>query len=304
MEDFQIREALPQDKEAILEFCRNTWEWGDYIPLVLDAWLSDSQSRLLVVTVEDKPVALARVSWLTAKEAWIEGGRVAPEYRGKHIASRSMSQILRIAMEMGAEVVYGNTPIGNTIVIGMMEKMGAERIATFIPYHASAIEDALQPLLVESYSSFAEIWSVIEHSQIYMEARGLYSTATHPIRCYKLSLEGLKRFLNSGKVLTLRKEDKISSFALLSDNSHQKLLVEYIDGQPSSLSEIAYSLRDYCFQKGLSEVVFIPPEIPFLLEALPSAGYHPVKEHAFLVFKLDLRQVLSRLSGLSSRAAN
>ena len=46
---------------------------------MLDAWLSDPQSRLLVVTVEDKPVALARVSWLTPEEAWIEGGRVVSE---------------------------------------------------------------------------------------------------------------------------------------------------------------------------------------------------------------------------------
>ena len=269
---------------------------GGLHPPGVDEWLTDPQSKLLVATIDDTPVALAQISWLAPKEVWLEGGRVDPKYRGRHVFSRLFSQILQVALEMGAEIAYANTFVGNTIVIDMMRRVGAKRVANFIPHHADATGDAFQPLVAESPLSFNEIWHAIERSEICAELEGLYSTTTHPVRCYKLSSEKLKRSLNLGEVLALRKKDKLCSFALLSGNTSDKLLVEYINGQPSSLSEIAHSLRGYCFQKGLSEVIFIPPEISFLLEALSSAGYHPIKEHTFFVFKLNLRQVLLRIS--------
>ena len=56
--EFSIRAALPEDKETVLEFCRHTWEWGDYVPQAWDVWLSDPQGRLLVATIDNQPVAI------------------------------------------------------------------------------------------------------------------------------------------------------------------------------------------------------------------------------------------------------
>ena len=36
-----IRRALDSDKAKVLEFCKNTFEWGDYIETVWDEWKND-----------------------------------------------------------------------------------------------------------------------------------------------------------------------------------------------------------------------------------------------------------------------
>jgi hypothetical protein len=44
----KIRFALPSDKENVLRFCANTFEWGDYIDQVWDSWYLDQNGVLLV----------------------------------------------------------------------------------------------------------------------------------------------------------------------------------------------------------------------------------------------------------------
>ena len=43
-----IRRALDSDKAKVLEFCKNTFEWGDYIETVWDDWKNDLSGILLV----------------------------------------------------------------------------------------------------------------------------------------------------------------------------------------------------------------------------------------------------------------
>ena len=37
-----VRPARAVDKDAVLAFTQNTWEWGDYISYVWEQWLADS----------------------------------------------------------------------------------------------------------------------------------------------------------------------------------------------------------------------------------------------------------------------
>ncbi len=37
----RINGAKPSDKEKILDFCKNTFSWGDYIPEVWDFWIKE-----------------------------------------------------------------------------------------------------------------------------------------------------------------------------------------------------------------------------------------------------------------------
>ncbi|ACK71175.1 GCN5-related N-acetyltransferase [Gloeothece citriformis PCC 7424] len=59
--DIEVRLARSEDKETVLAFCEQTWEnQSDYIHLVWDKWLGESQSHLFVAIVARKPVALKR----------------------------------------------------------------------------------------------------------------------------------------------------------------------------------------------------------------------------------------------------
>jgi hypothetical protein len=44
----KIRPAVKADKEEVLKFCVDTFEWGDYIGNAWDLWYSDRNAALLV----------------------------------------------------------------------------------------------------------------------------------------------------------------------------------------------------------------------------------------------------------------
>src|SRR5215831_15985383 len=90
----RVRPALPSDKEPVLKFCTHTWRGGDYIPEVWDDWMKERNGRLLVATIKGDPVGVAHAYLQTPSDAWLEGVRVNPEYRGHGIAGRLNRELL------------------------------------------------------------------------------------------------------------------------------------------------------------------------------------------------------------------
>jgi len=81
----EIRKAKRDDRQAVLEFCKDTFPWGDYISDVWGIWESDG--GLYVLEMEDAVVGVYHVA-LLQKEAWLEGMRVHPNHRKKGLAPR------------------------------------------------------------------------------------------------------------------------------------------------------------------------------------------------------------------------
>src|SRR5215472_21121 len=84
----RVRPALQSDKAPVLEFCRHTWRGGDYIPEVWDDWMKERNGRLLVATARNVPIGIAHAYLQTRSDAWMEGVRVNPDYRGHGVAGR------------------------------------------------------------------------------------------------------------------------------------------------------------------------------------------------------------------------
>jgi len=67
----------------VLNFCKFTFSWGDYIAEVWDHWILEG--NLLVLTIKDIPVGICH-SFLTGpNEIWIEGIRVDKNFRKKRV---------------------------------------------------------------------------------------------------------------------------------------------------------------------------------------------------------------------------
>jgi len=100
----KIRPALSDDKPRVLEFCKDTFSWGDYVADVWDRW--KSKGRLFVTEVDDKVVGVYNLD-VSEKQGWIEGMRVHPKYRRKglgknmllHAESISQNKIIRLVIE-------------------------------------------------------------------------------------------------------------------------------------------------------------------------------------------------------------
>ena len=103
----RFRLATNQDKNIVLNFCKNTFTWGDYIDRVWDIWIDESNSRLLVAETENnnnikKPVGIIHGILIPEKIIWIEGIRINPEYRKKRIATNLINNILDYGRKNGA----------------------------------------------------------------------------------------------------------------------------------------------------------------------------------------------------------
>ena len=115
---FIIRDMRPEDKDAILAYSQDTWEWGDYLPRVLDQWLLDPRSTVrLAATERDEPIGSYRYTRLSDTEGWLSGLRVRTDVRGQGAAALLLEdaialarhddlRVLRYASEITNEAVY------------------------------------------------------------------------------------------------------------------------------------------------------------------------------------------------------
>ena len=128
-----VRPALPSDREAILEFTTDTFEWGDYIADVFDKWLEREDTFVAVAEGDDgHAIAMGAVRMLSPTEAWYSAARVKPELRGQGIAASVSAELRSWARERGAVVGRLLVEDWNEVAIRHVEKTGPRRVASFV----------------------------------------------------------------------------------------------------------------------------------------------------------------------------
>ena len=90
----KIRKADISDKNQVLDFCQNTFSWGDYISDVWDFWINEG--NLIVAEENNQPIGISHASILKNQQAWIEGIRVHEKYRNKGFAKKMIQELEHI----------------------------------------------------------------------------------------------------------------------------------------------------------------------------------------------------------------
>ncbi len=128
-----VRPALPSDREAIVEFTRDTFEWGDYIADEFDGWLNRPDMIVVVAVGDDEiPIALAAARMLSPTEAWFHAARVHPDLRGRGIAAEVSVALRAWARDQGAMVGRLLVEDWNEASIRHVEKTGRRRVASMM----------------------------------------------------------------------------------------------------------------------------------------------------------------------------
>ena len=130
-DSLRVRPAVSTDKIPVLEFCKNTWSWGDYLPEVWDQWLKDRSGRLVVAIVNGRPVGVAHAKSQNSRIVWLEGVRVHPSYRGLGIAGKLNDELCKFALQKGAKLVRLCTTSTNTSSQKHLSKVKFELLAKF-----------------------------------------------------------------------------------------------------------------------------------------------------------------------------
>ena len=91
-----VRNAEKSDKSIVLNFCRDTFSWGDYIEDVWDSWLDEG--NLFVVDQNDVPIGLCH-AFFSNNHVWIEGIRIENSARRMGLATKLILHVESLAIK-------------------------------------------------------------------------------------------------------------------------------------------------------------------------------------------------------------
>ena len=159
----EVRPATMEDKDAVLAFCRETFDWGDYIEHVYDDWVNDPEGQMAVAILDGKPVGISHVQYLSDSEAWFEGLRVDPEYR-RHGVAKALTNFTRESclargITLGRAFIEGS----NVASQSLSAKAGFRQVMVFKAYKHTAeplkreVREEVRRVVAEDMKQVAEV---------------------------------------------------------------------------------------------------------------------------------------------------
>lgn len=255
----KFRVATVHDKDYVLDFCKNTFSWGDYIDRVWDIWIREPDSIFLVAVVKEnnieKPVAISHAIIIPEKIGWIEGIRVDPKYRSQKLATNMSLHILDYARKNGALYSSAIVSINNEASKGLMEKLGFKVISkwSYLSIKPIALLPELKNLMIENSTTtkvanlnqYQLILNFLNQSDIFKASGKKFVNSW---RWYDLTEDRLKMMINNRQVIILvnnddndheKEEKKIRGIAIIDEegywNNQNIFQIVYIDAHSDEL---------------------------------------------------------------------
>ncbi len=203
----KFRVATHHDKDYVLDMCKNTFSWGDYIDRVWDIWIREPNSTFLVAVNEnniEKPIAIAHGILIPEKIVWIEGIRVDPKYKSQKLATNMSLHILDYARKKGALYSSAIVSINNDASKGLMEKLGFKMISkwTYISIKPIVFPDLDNAIAYNSkvakLSEYQQILNFLNQPDIFKLSRKKFVNSW---RWHDLTEDRLKKMINNKQVI-------------------------------------------------------------------------------------------------------
>src|SRR2546428_5653239 len=122
--DLVIRRARPSDKRDVRAAVRTIWGGHDRVPGLFDRWVTHRTGPFFVAESAGRVVGMGKLTVVSPTEAWLEGGRVAPRWRGSVIATALIAHRIPYARARGVPVVRFSTATANKTIIRATRKLG------------------------------------------------------------------------------------------------------------------------------------------------------------------------------------
>ena len=169
-----LRDAQPEDHEGVAAFTRETWperDGGDYIPDIYPEWIEGGNKKTLVVDADEEIAGIVQCVLLSEDEAWCQGMRVNPDFRGTDVSKRLSDGAFDWAREQDALVARNMVFSWNTAGLGQSRSVGFEPTTEFRFAHPDPDPEAEPELGVVSESAAA--WRAWTESETRTRLRGL-----------------------------------------------------------------------------------------------------------------------------------
>ena len=227
------------EKKRVLEFCKNTFSWGDYIDDVWDHWIKEG--NFLVIHEDNLPVAICHAAVIKEKQVWIEGIRVHEKYRKKGFASKLVAECERIGKQNECNFSFMLIESSNKKSLELAKKLCYEIFETWNLYN-------LQPQEIESTtkSQFASFEG--QNPPIIFSPNFVYVDSW---RWIPLDEHTKKSIIEKNRIIFFTNTDLSNSVAIFSDSKHfdKTLLVTLYSEKNDGLINVLSYIQNFAFTK-------------------------------------------------------
>jgi GNAT superfamily N-acetyltransferase len=240
-----IRDAINSDKFSVLNFCKDTFSWGDYIQDVWDYWLSESN---LLLIEREYPIGICH-AFFSKNQVWIEGIRIDSNFRRQGLASNLVKHVELLAKEKQIPLSFMLIDTENSSSLSMAKSLNYQIFQTWNFY-------SLLPEIKNNHKiQFGNILN--------------FTKTPHYVKSWRwvaLDEEILLSLSKQNKIVFSDESGDIST-AILTDSEHfdKTLIVTLFSGsQNNTLNVISY-IQNYGAEKNYKKIQILTKEkLPFL----------------------------------------
>jgi GNAT superfamily N-acetyltransferase len=249
----------------VLEITARVWEGTDYLPHVLERWLSDPGATLEAAELDGLVVGFQRLRPITQGIVFYEGLRIAEEHRRRGFARAMLRHALEEAAGQGFREMRLIT--GNPAACRLFDSEGFRRLVHCQVWLAGRLEGADLPRLVPAEEAPALLARLREDPAY--DAYGRVNAHWHEVT--DLDEEVLGRLATQGLV---RASVASRALALLEPGSHNRLAVSLVAGSGAGLQDLLMGLRFEADTQGYEGVRLFAPDPHPAAGEFGEVGYH------------------------------
>jgi L-amino acid N-acyltransferase YncA len=293
----KFRHAKQSDRNNVLRFCTNTFEWGDYIEQVWDTWYSDPNGYLMVVEEEEDNGVIAAVSHAyvcpNRNRVWLEGIRVNPYFRRRSIGTELIKKMIEYGKEQGAQEAAAVVSVNNIASQGMMEKNGFVMTSRWsYCYSTSKIYQKPETgqVRIATLKDKEMICSYLKQSQIFSAAAENYVDSW---RWYHLDLSSglLQNLIYNKKVVIIMGSHHsiIDGVMIINEYNNNMFQIGYLDAPDASTLRHFASVINLAYyeltEKRCEKLQMFIPQIPLLQSVMADLEINQYGQ--FLLYKME-----------------
>lgn len=270
--EIELREATHDDYDAVAAFTENTWadrDGSDYIPHVYHDWIDGDDRYTVVADAGDDIAGIVQCVLLSDWEAWGQGMRVNPDFRGHGVATRMTHELFDWAREQGATVLRNMVFSWNIAGLGQSRATGYDPITEFRWAHPEPDADADPVMTVTDDADAA--WGYWSKSDARAHLRGLALDFEESWAVSELTRSELHRSAENDDLLVVQ-EDGTNGFACLSreeertdEDDATTTFVEYAVGawaDADAARSLFAAISHDAAERGADETRVLIPETP------------------------------------------
>jgi len=241
--DVIIRKAKASDKNKVLEFCKTTFSWGDYIADVWDYWMLEG--NLLVLTENNSAVAICHSSFFD-KQVWIEGIRVNEKFRKKGFAKN-------IVLESESLAKNKNCTISQMLIAKNNKK--SLHLAKNLNYKKESIWNFYY-LIPKKLEKKTNVTIAINNKKIIDFLLSLLSSYVKSWRWIPLTKTKIESLIHEKRIVYTKKNNEIDTMIIFTESEHfeKTLMLTMFTGSKNGIDEIIAYFQNYAIEKNITRI--------------------------------------------------